>query len=350
MKVTKKWNNVSEQLLKDLDLDNSGTIRVRLENIKYVNGMPRVPRIKAIPAVDRIFDPYTKEYVSIANIGQINADGSEVIENIFYDANHKGIRTFDPKKQKDRELLEFLLLSDHCGSKEDRDKSKEAIYHVYKPEVIAEATIDKDLGMAEAMGIVGRMSNTELIAFASTKGWDSREDIRLIKQRMLTWIKRDHEDFMKFADPHTMRVNTVLRKAEVEGMVKFDTVANAWIWSASGEVIKQFRRSKNFDRYKSYIEWMKESDEANEVLDTLEQSTGLSKKTATVKKQAPKAEIVDIEAPVAEVVDDQIMGGIPETYGEMKDLVAVLGLEVADQKKATLVAALEKYYGLEPSK
>lgn len=114
---------------------------------------------------------------------------------------------------------------------------------------------------------------------------------------MINWIKKDHASFMTFADPHTMRVNTVLRKAEVDGLIIFDTVTNAWTWKASGDVIKQFPREADFDRYASYMDWMKESDEANALLDDLEKGTGLSKETATVTKKASAKATTSVKKP-----------------------------------------------------
>ena len=295
MKKTEEFNNVSKEMLEGLNIPE-GVVRVQMEGIRYDDqGLPVVPRVKAMPYIDRVMDPHTGEFVSVAWIESIDARGKIKYGDFKFRAEHKGIRNFDPSSVKDMEALQFIYMSDHNGSKPNRDESKKVYYTIYEPEKVAEEYTDRKLEIAEAIVLIGTMTNKQLQAFAATKGWDVQDDIRNIKKRMIAWAEADKDEFMKFASPEVMRVNTILRTANAEGIIAFNKSANAWTYKGSGDVIKKFDRSKNFDPYKAWLDWMDEDDKAHELTDDLEKAVGLGSTPTEAPKKAPaKQEEVDL--------------------------------------------------------
>jgi hypothetical protein len=289
MKQAKGWNDVSKELIASLGLKDDTVVTIRLYGMRVEGGIMQVPTVLAIPTQDRIYDKFKKDYVSIANIAEVNPDNSISFRSIQLTANEAGMRTYQCKNPSEREELEYLLLSNFNGDKEGRDDTKTIYFTVYNPGAEKKSAMKGKFDLADAIVKVRDMTVGEVKAYAASRGWDLKQNVETLRADVMNIAERSPRLFLSSIDPEALHINAVVRKAEVDGLITFSVPANGWEWTANGDMIKSFPRSPEFDRYLAFNEWMIEDDNAHPVFETLEKSVGMARTKKATPKAAPAA-------------------------------------------------------------
>jgi hypothetical protein len=265
---------------------------------------------------DHVYDPATSTMRVIRYVkGEASIFTDEQSENDFAKAERleftqksNGMITI-PKSNK--QLLQFLSMTDYNGSKEGRDVAKKALFRYLDESAIYNDELNKEVTMDKAKGLAINCSFDELMELAlglePVIMTESREE-QAIRWDLLQRAKADPAGFIAIlANPDTKKKSN-LRKAEKAGIIKKSNSGFAW---ANGQMFLIIPPGQN--PYNFFVGQKSNEMQAvyESILSMLEAKNG-KKTTVTVK------------ASVAELTEDST--SIDEQDGEVLQAAGKVGL------------------------
>jgi len=271
MRRTSYFNNIDISIFKKIGFDNlNEPITLKMLDVQRDPdnpSQPLIPAYKRIPNRDTILvDGITYD---IAAIASISGDTASFYEIGFW-RNEGGYKRFDPKNARQREQLEFLLISNFNGSNPLRDTSVKALFEVFRPEDKAKKSVDSRMKKIEAITLAAALSESDCREFAASVGWNESDDIYVIKDKILDWCEKDPGGFIEAQSSRDRYVLATIKRAESRGIITRNPLENAWEWSATGELVCTMPRTSQKDMYEGFLGWYMSEDRALRVFQEIE--------------------------------------------------------------------------------
>lgn len=271
MRSTKYYNNLDSSVIKKFGLDRlSDTVIIRLLDVRPDPdnpSQPLIPVYKKIPNRDIIM--VEGQSYDIAAISSVSGDKISFYEIGFW-KDEGGFKRLNPRSARDRDILEFLLISNYNGSNPFRDPNVTPMFEVFRPEEKARKRVDERMQRVQAISIAAAMSEEELREFAASVGWNESEDMYLLKDKALDWCERDPKGFIEAQSSRERYIMASLRRAESRDIIAKNPVENSWVWKASGQTICSLPRHSEKNMYESFVDWYMSNDNAVKVFHELE--------------------------------------------------------------------------------
>lgn len=200
------------------------------------NNMAYYPNSFSFLCEDNIYDPSTQSMRIIRYVkGEMSifADEQMVGENvkaerIEFNAKHYGVLTV-PKEN--RQLLQFLAMTDYNGSKEGRNTEKKAMFRHIDENLIYETQLDNEMLMDKAKSMALNCTHDELMMLAMgmdpTIKTEGREE-KAIRWDLLQRAKADPQGFLDTIDNPLIKKKALLREAQILGVIKMNSNGIAW--------------------------------------------------------------------------------------------------------------------------
>jgi hypothetical protein len=228
---------------------------------------PIIPVYKKIPNRDVvIIDGVSYD---IGAISSVSGDKISFYEIGFW-KDEGGFKRLNPRTARDRDILEFLLLSNFNGSNPFRDPNVRPLFEVFRPEEKAKQRVDQRLQRVQAITIAASMTEEELREFAASVGWNEAEDVYVLKDKALDWCDRDPKGFVEAQSSRERYIMATLRRAEARDIIAKNILENAWVWKASNQTICSLPRNSERDMYQSFVDWYMSNDVAVKIFHELE--------------------------------------------------------------------------------
>ena len=271
MRRTSYFNNIDPSIIKRLGINTLTepvtlkllTVRMNPDN----PSQPLIPVYKRIPNRDVIVvDGNTYD---IAAIASVSGDKASFYEIGFW-RDEGGYKRFDPRNARQKEQLEFLLMSNYNASNPLRDPSIKPLFEVFRPEDKAKARVDSRMKKIEAISLAAAMSEEECREFAASVGWNEADDIFVIKDKILDWCEKDPVGFIEAQSSRERYVLATLKRAESRNIVTRNPLENSWEWSSTGQVLCSMPRVSGKDMHEGFVDWYMSDDRALRVFQELE--------------------------------------------------------------------------------
>lgn len=271
MRSTKYYNNLDSSVIKKFGLDRlTDTVILRLLDVRMDPdnpSQPIIPVYKKIPNRDVvIIDGVSYD---IGAISSVSGDKISFYEIGFW-KDEGGFKRLNPRTARDRDILEFLLLSNFNGSNPFRDPNVRPLFEVFRPEEKAKQRVDQRLQRVQAITIAASMTEEELREFAASVGWNEAEDVYVLKDKALDWCDRDPKGFVEAQSSRERYIMATLRRAEARDIIAKNILENAWVWKASNQTICSLPRNSERDMYQSFVDWYMSNDVAVKIFHELE--------------------------------------------------------------------------------
>ena len=271
MRSTKYYNNLDSSVIKKFGLDRlTDTVILRLLDVRMDPdnpSQPIIPVYKKIPNRDVvIIDGVSYD---IGAISSVSGDKISFYEIGFW-KDEGGFKRLNPRTARDRDILEFLLLSNFNGSNPYRDPNVRPLFEVFRPEEKAKQRVDQRLQRVQAITIAASMTEEELREFAASVGWNEAEDVYVLKDKALDWCDRDPKGFVEAQSSRERYIMATLRRAEARDIIAKNILENAWVWKASNQTICSLPRNSERDMYQSFVDWYMSNDVAVKIFHELE--------------------------------------------------------------------------------
>ncbi len=271
MRSTKYYNNLDSSVIKKFGLDRlTDTVILRLLDVRMDPdnpSQPIIPVYKKIPNRDVvIIDGVSYD---IGAISSVSGDKISFYEIGFW-KDEGGFKRLNPRTARDRDILEFLLLSNFNGSNPFRDPNVRPLFEVFRPEEKAKQRVDQRLQRVQAITIAASMTEEEIREFAASVGWNEAEDVYVLKDKALDWCDRDPKGFVEAQSSRERYIMATLRRAEARDIIAKNILENAWVWKASNQTICSLPRNSERDMYQSFVDWYMSNDVAVKIFHELE--------------------------------------------------------------------------------
>ena len=271
MRSTKYYNNLDSSVIKKFGLDRlTDTVILRLLDVRMDPdnpSQPIIPVYKKIPNRDVVIIDGAS--YDIGAISSVSGDKISFYEIGFW-KDEGGFKRLNPRTARDRDILEFLLLSNFNGSNPYRDPNVRPLFEVFRPEEKAKQRVDQRLQRVQAITIAASMTEEELREFAASVGWNEAEDVYVLKDKALDWCDRDPKGFVEAQSSRERYIMATLRRAESRDIIAKNILENAWVWKASNQTICSLPRNSERDMYQSFVDWYMSNDVAVKIFHELE--------------------------------------------------------------------------------
>jgi len=244
MRVTKQYNNLHEKTLPKL---NRGEIAIfRLLNIKpdpINEGRLLIPTAVGLPSTDTVYDPNKKEYVDIACIDSIGADGKPNFVDIWFRRETAGTIVCNGNNRIDQDMYGFLMLSNYRKNNLERNGDQESYYELVDTKAVANKKREDRSKKLEALQFASAMTAEEIIETMASMGLNENQDISILRDKLEAFAEESPEEFLKIASNKNKTMKANIKKALDQGVLVFDRQQNSFKWAVNEEIITSVPRS-----------------------------------------------------------------------------------------------------------
>ncbi len=246
---TKEYNNVGTQpTLKRDEVKVFQWLKVKPD--PQNKGRVIMPSIALVPNVDRVYDAKEDDYVDIANISTLGVGGKPVFAPIAFERKTKGRLLLKGSKTGDREVYQFLMMSNYNASNPNRDKSVTPLFELVEPNKKAEESRKSRTLRREAMNVAAELSAAEVREFVASLNKDEKRDISILRDELETLAEKDPKQFIAMSKDKNKSIQANVKLAMDKKIIAFDKESMTFNWVSTGEAIVQVPRSSK----KSYLQ------------------------------------------------------------------------------------------------
>lgn len=206
-------------------------------------GMVIMPSMAFMPEVDRVYDSKNDEYIDIANIKSIGVGGKPNIEPVAFSKTTQGKLLLKGSKTGDREIYQYLMLSNYNKSNPDRDTSIVPLYELVEPKKKATESRQDRASRREAMNVAAELSAAEVREFIASMNKDESRDMSILRDELELFAEKDPKGFIKLSKDKNKSIQSNCKLAIDKKIITFDKKTSSFSWVGTGETIVTVPRS-----------------------------------------------------------------------------------------------------------
>jgi hypothetical protein len=271
MRKTNLYNKLSEKLVKSTMLKPGETVTYRLYDMQPSPIDPTklaIPAAKNVPPIDTIWDDEKQEYVDIACIKSVDAQGNHVFQEIFFYKNMAGHLILQGGRALDQEIHTYLCLCDYNASKPNRDTNKEIIFERVDEEAKAEKQSRTRNIRREALNAAADLSPEQVKDFAAALGKDDTKPVKVLRNELEELADNDPQTFMDLINNKQAVMKATINRAINKGVIIYDQEQSRFEWP-NKEAILTVARSTGSDAVDELVSFCVSSAKGDKVFQTI---------------------------------------------------------------------------------
>ena len=263
-KQTKQYNHYPASVVNE-SLKRGESKRFQILSIARdtVTGERIYPTAVNVPSVDRIYLDNGESY-DIAAVKRERPGGKVETIEIWFRSESAGQLILNGDKAEDRELFEFLTLSNFNESNPNRDLGVSPIYKFIDPVKEAKSKIADRKELRQAVALLDGMKDKDVIELALSRGWKGTEDINVLRDKVEAFAMDKPGEFLKSVMYSNKAILATLNEALQQQVVKFDGRSHKFSWASTGEAIVPVPRTS--DKMEAFVAWVINDDKGETVL------------------------------------------------------------------------------------
>lgn len=223
---------------------------------------------------DYIKDPVTGELVEIGIPDQVvqdkvvrwkklilNGGGPNGLVGEFF--------TLVGGNNNDELMYVYLCLSNENSANPNRDGSVPAKYELIDQEKEAKKRANKRTIKMEALNLLYRMSNEDMIAFAASKGWNPFAENNA--DRVGEFAEEFPAEFVAWAGNAREKMKSVIELARHAGIIAYDPISMKYTWAESGSLIVRLNKDGDKDNLDLIADWIGTAPGAAGIYDAIKE-------------------------------------------------------------------------------
>ena len=258
---SKNYNNIPDSLNKKLGTNETAVYR--LINIKPDQDNPNrwiIPSARQIRPTDSAYCPENDNFYDIAYITRVTAQGKEEFGDIVFYATAGGTLRLNGKRKQDRELYQYLELSNYNTSNVNRVDTYEEIFYRLDKEADADEEIVDRRVVVDALNKALNMSDAEIKTTAGALGVSLSDPIKVIRNEVEAYAGENPDEFIKIASQQTNSLETTVREAVDLGIVQHDAKSGKFVWSKSKKTIYTYKKKIGVKPFAELAEYLLTED------------------------------------------------------------------------------------------
>lgn len=275
------YNNLSEELRKILDDKAAEAGRF----IKYKFAIARknpdielrtggeylYPQRWSLSPVTFDIVDYDKKRKKIGLVTRLREYGNpdDGFRRVHLEEPWRGVYILDMTDKDDRDTFCYLELHPKLENGLFRDPNMPAVFSRIDEVKQAKKSLTARENRANSMFVATTLTDSETRDFACAMGWDEREDISIIRDRVLEIADKDQEFFKNFINNKSIEYRAVIKRAMDNNIIAFQPVESKFIWTTNGQTIAVLERCEGDKVLDRMSDWVQTSKNGHEVYSKL---------------------------------------------------------------------------------
>lgn len=272
MKKTKLFNNVSPELIAKTKLKPGEQVVYRVTGITQHPMDPSrwaIPSAKNVPVMDQIWDVKKEEYVDIAAVRAVDAEGNHSFHDLYFYGNQGGHMVLHGGRAADQEIHSYLALCNYNGSNPDRDPSKEIVFELVDEAAKSEKESKKRNLKREALNAAADLSPEDVRIYVAALGQDDTRKIEILRNYLEELADNDPSSFLDLINNKQAVIKATINRALSKGVITFDAEQSRFSWP-NGEAILTTARTTGGDAVDELLSYCVSSAKGEKVYQTIQ--------------------------------------------------------------------------------
>lgn len=255
------FNNYSSKLEKKLGRNETAVYKILNIRPDYDNpGTFFMPYSVNVPSTDSVFDPETEEWVDIAIINQVRADGEAVFGDISFEKTNAGTLTLRGSVPAHQKIYQYLEICNFNQSNPNRATSKAAIFKKIDSKSDAEHERRERLTYLNALNKAAELSDDDVRFVASSLGIKLRGTAIEIRNKVEEFAEENPEEFLSIIEQQTNRTESLIREAVDLGIIIHNGRSGKFVWTESEENIFEYKKKVGTKAFYEFAEYLQTED------------------------------------------------------------------------------------------
>lgn len=272
MKKTKLFNNLSPELIESTKLKKGEKVVYRIHNIQRNPMDPTkwaLPSVRNVPPIDQIFDEIKGEYIDIAAVRSVTADGDHSFHDMYFYGSQGGMMVLSGGIAAHQEIHSYLSLCNYNASNPNRDTTKEALFELVDESVRSEKERKNRNLKREALNAAYDLSADEVKNYVAALGQDDTRPMEVMRNELETLADNDPKGFLDLVGNKQASMKAVLNRAIAKGVIIFDHESSRFTWP-NGEAILTVARTTGSDAVEELISYCVSGAKGEKVFQTIQ--------------------------------------------------------------------------------
>lgn len=272
MKKTKLFNNLSPELIESTKLKRGEKVVYRITNIQRNPMDPTkwaIPSVRNVPPVDQIYDEKKGEFVDIAAVKAVNAEGDHSFHDMYFYGSQGGMLILSGGVAAHQEIHSYLSLCNYNASNPNRDTTKEALFELVDESVRSEKERKNRNLKREALNAAYDLSADEVKNYIAALGQDDTRPMEVMRNELETLADADPKSFLDLVNNKQASMKAVINRAVSKGVILFDQEASRYTWP-NGEAILTVARTTGSEPVEELISFCVSSAKGEKVFQTIQ--------------------------------------------------------------------------------
>lgn len=268
MKVYNEVNAIDKKT-KPVALKRGESATYRLLGVKINSKDPsktKVPCSQNVPNRDRIWDENKSEFVDIAMIASIGAEGP-AYRTLWFEKQNLGTIVLQGGAVRDAEAYEFMELCNYNASNPKRDETIPALFYRVDLKKESDSRRKGRSTKRQALNLAAEMGAADIRNFVAMMGWQEDQDLVVLRDKVEEYAESHPEEFVRRSKNKQNAIYALISRAKTARVITFDGASNTWKWSDSQEQICTVARGTK--KEDSLVAHLVESEHGGEVLKAL---------------------------------------------------------------------------------
>ena len=263
------YNNYSKELIKKIP--RGSTVMYKLSDIQPDpdnEGRFLIPAYRNVPSTDEIYDPVSDDYVQIAYITNVKADGEAVLGEINFTRMGGGCIVLNGNNPTNKKIYQYLELSNSNLSNKNRVTSKSGFFKKAdeKADAISERKERKII--LQAMQKASNLNTDDVKFVASSLGMKLNKSEDELRNDVEEFAEFNPEDFLNITLQQTNRTESLVREAVDLRIITHNQKSAKFVWRESKKDIFTYKKKIGVKPFYEIAEYLQ--TENQEELEAIE--------------------------------------------------------------------------------
>tara|TARA_R100000700_G_C3170287_1_gene144912 strand:- start:1384 stop:2220 length:837 start_codon:yes stop_codon:yes gene_type:complete len=263
------YNNYSKELIKKIP--RGSTVMYKLSDIQPDpdnEGRFLIPAYRNVPSTDEIYDPVSDDYVQIAYITNVKADGEAVLGEINFTRMGGGCIVLNGNNPTHQKIYQYLELSNSNLSNKNRVTSKTGFFKKADEKADAISERKERKMILEAMQKASNLNTDDVKFVASSLGMKLNKSEDELRNDVEEFAEFNPEDFLNITLQQTNRTESLVREAVDLRIITHNQKSAKFVWRESKKDIFTYKKKIGVKPFYEIAEYLQ--TENQEELEAIE--------------------------------------------------------------------------------
>lgn len=227
-----------------------------------------IPAYRNVPSTDEIYDPVSDDYVQIAYITNVKADGEAVLGEINFTRMGGGCIVLNGNNPTHQKIYQYLELSNSNLSNKNRVTSKSGFFKKADEKADAISERKERKMILEAMQKASNLNTDDVKFVASSLGMKLNKSEDELRNDVEEFAEFNPEDFLNITLQQTNRTESLVREAVDLRIITHNQKSAKFVWRESKKDIFTYKKKIGVKPFYEIAEYLQ--TENQEELEAIE--------------------------------------------------------------------------------